>query len=84
MNSYVFLIGALSDFDSAEELRNLYLKGELKAGCGRNFALYEFSLPDVPVMADGTYKGRDIAALVGRGLAFTEDWCREGTISFLL
>lgn len=82
--SYVFLIGALSDFESAEELRNLYLGGELKAGCGRNFAVYEFSLPEVPGLLGGTYQGRDIAALVGRGLAFTEDWCREGTISFLL
>jgi hypothetical protein len=84
MNNYVFLIGTHADFDSPEELRNLYLGGNLTTGCGRDFAAYKFSLPEAPGFEDGIFGELDIATLVGRGMAFTEDWRREGTYSFVM
>ena len=75
MRKFIFLIGSMDDFESLEALKNAYFeRGERIRGEG-NASVFEFELPE---------NSRDVAFLVGCGLAFTNDWCMDGTFSTLL
>jgi len=76
MRKFIFLIGSTDDFESLEVLKNTYFElGALIRNKG-NGSYYEFELP--------MNCGNEIALLVGRGLAFTNDWCMDDTLSTLL
>jgi len=74
MRKFIYLIGSTDDFGDLEDLKNAYFDGVLLEDY--NASYYEF---EVPVDHD-----LGIALLVGRGLAFTNDWCMDGTLSCLL
>lgn len=73
MRKFIFLIGSTDDFGDLEDLKNAYFDNTL---ADYNASYYEF---EVPVNHD-----LGIALLVGRGLAFSNDWGMDGTLSTLL
>lgn len=78
MKSFIFLIGTTDDFESVEDLKNTYFNGGV---ADRNMSVYTF---DVKAADTSSVSVREIAFLVGCGIAFTNDWCMDGTFSTLL
>ena len=76
MRKFIFLIGSTDDFVSLEELTNVYFDlGERIRNSG-NASFFEFEVP--------AHLDRGFALLIGRGLAFTNGWCMDDTLSTLL
>jgi hypothetical protein len=78
MRKFIFLIGTTDDFESLEDLTNTYFNGGVTE---RNMSVFTF---DVPEVGTNSLTVRDIATYIGRGLAFSNDWCMDGTLSTLL
>ena len=78
MRKFIFLIGSTDDFETLEDLRNTYFNGSVTQ---RNMSVFTFDVPDV---GTSSLTVRDIATYIGRGLAFSNDWCMDGTLSCLL
>lgn len=80
MRKFTFLIGSTDDFESIEDLKSCYFSGD------HNFSDYNASVFtfDVPDVGTNSLTVRDIATYIGRGLAFSNDWCMDGTLSTLL
>ena len=80
MRKFIFLIGTTDDFESIEDLKACYFSGD------HNFSDYNASvfIFDVPDTGTNSLTVRDIATYIGRGLAFSNDWCMDGTFSTLL
>ena len=78
MRKFTFLIGTTDDFESIEDLQNTYVNGGVTE---RNMSVFTFDVPDV---GTNSLTVRDIATYIGRGLAFSNDWCMDGTLSCLL
>ena len=78
MRKFIFLIGATDDFESLEDLTNTYFNGGVTE---RNMSVFTF---DVPEVGTSSLTVRDIATYIGRGLAFSNAWCMDGTLSTLL
>ena len=78
MRKFIFLIGTTDDFESLEDLPNTYFNGGVTE---RNMSVFTF---DVPEAGTNSLTVRDIATYIGRGLAFSNDWCMDGTFSCLL
>jgi hypothetical protein len=78
MRKFIFLIGTTDDFESLEDLKNTYFNGGVTE---RNMSVFTFDVPDV---GTSSLTVRDIATYIGRGLAFSSDWCMDGTLSTLL
>ena len=78
MRKFIFLIGSTDDFETLEDLRNTYFNGSVTQ---RNMSVFTFDVPDV---GTDSLTVRDIATYIGRGLAFSSDWCMDGTLSTLL
>lgn len=78
MRKFTFLIGTTDDFESLEHLKDTYFNG----GVGdSNMSVFTF---DVPNTGTGSLTVHDIATYIGRGLAFSNDWCMDGTLSCIL
>ncbi len=78
MRKFIFLIGSTDDFESIEDLTNTYFNGGVT---DRNMSVFTY---DVPEVGTSSLTVRDIATYIGRGLAFSSDWCMDGTLSTLL
>jgi len=78
MRKFIFLIGTTDDFESLEDLKNTYFNGGVTE---RNMSVFTF---DVPAVGTNSLTVHDIATYIGRGLAFSNDWCMDGTLSTLL
>lgn len=78
MRKFIFLIGSTDDFESLEDLQNTYFNGGVTE---RNMSVFTFDVPDV---GTNSLTVRDIATYIGRGLAFSNDWGMDGTLSTLL
>ena len=78
MRKFIYLIGSTDDFESLEDLQNTYFNGGVTE---RNMSVFTF---DVPEVGTNSLTVRDIATYIGRGLAFSNDWCMDGTLSTLL
>lgn len=78
MRHFIFLIGTTDDFESIEDLKNTYFNGGVT---DRNMSVFTF---DVPSVGTNSLTVHDIATYIGRGLAFSNDWCMDGTLSTLL
>lgn len=78
MRKFIFLIGSTDDFETLEDLQNTYFNGSVSQ---RNMSVYTFDVPDV---GTNSLTVHDIATYIGRGLAFSNDWCMDGTLSTLL
>jgi len=72
--TYTFIIGTTDDFDHLESLID-YVDQEGRDG-HLNYSCYEFDVDEIV--------SEDIVTLIGRGLAFENDWSADGTLSFLV
>ena len=82
MRKYIFLIGDISDFDSAEELAIAYLSGE------EEFSKYNASAYHISLSEESKVEGCStlaaIAVDIGRGRAMADGWCLDDTFSCLV
>ena len=73
---FVFVIGSTDDFESVNDL---HIAAEARALGGTvdlNFSCHPFSVPSA--------LDEDTINLIGRGLAFSNGWCEDDTISFVM
>ena len=69
-----FVIGSTDDFQSMQELME-YVEEHGWQG-SRNYQLWEYDYP-----ADCS---EELVVAMGRGYAFSNSWCMDGTFSFLI
>ena len=74
MKTYTFIIGSMDDFVGIEDLQD-YVDQEGRAG-NLNYCCHEF---EAPAECD-----EETVTLIGRGIAFSNDWCMDDTFSFLI
>lgn len=81
MEDYIYLIGSIDDFSSSEELLKSYLQGTINR---HNASVFKYTLPNIDAEAAAamSFDPYDIACLVGRGMAFENDWCEADTVSY--
>jgi hypothetical protein len=77
MKTYTFIIGSTDDFESIDELMD-WVEAETKheGSICRNAQIWEFDCP-----ADCS---EEIVTMMGRGYAFSSDWCMDDTFSFVI
>lgn len=73
---YVFIIGTVDDFQSQEELIQAF---EADNPDGFNMKVFRFDFPKIESHEDNGYR---LAHIHAYGLAFSNDWCMDGTLSF--
>jgi hypothetical protein len=74
MKTYTFIIGSTDDFETWEDLRDYAVKEGYDGGL--NYSIWEFDCP-----ADCS---EELVTMIGRGYAFSNDWCMDDTFSFLI
>jgi hypothetical protein len=72
MNTYTFIIGSADDFESLDELISHFESSSFPNSIC-NCSSYEF---DAPAGCD-----QDTIVMIGRGYAFSNDWCMDHTFS---
>ena len=80
MRKFIFLIGTEDDFESIEDLKNTYFNG---GPYRRNMSVYPVWLSEA-CKVQGYDTLQEIATMIGRGEAFSNSWCEDGTLSTLL
>jgi len=80
MRHFIFLIGTTDDFESLEDLQNTYFNGGVT---DRNMSVYPVSLSEA-TKVQGYDTLQEVATMIGRGEAMTNDWCLDDTLSILL
>ena len=81
MRTFIYLIGSMDDFDSYEDLEAAYYSSDHDFS-DFNASAFKFQLPANCGTDSMTVK--DIATLVGRGLAFSNDWGMDGTFGDII
>ena len=80
MKTYTFIIGSQDDFESLDELMDWFEIGCEPPQAHRphspNASAHEFEAPDDC--------DEETVTLIGRGIAFSNDWCMDHTFSFLI
>jgi len=79
MRNFVYLIGTQDDFESLDDLQHAYFNGNPD----RNMSVYPVSI-DENCKVGGYDTLQEIATMIARGEAMTNDWCLDGTLSILL
>ena len=74
MKTYTFVIGSMDDFEGIEDLMD-YVEQEGFNG-SLNYAIQEFDAPAECCP--------ETVQLIGYGLAFDNDWTKDGTFSFFI
>ena len=74
MKTYTFVIGSTDDFEHIEALED-YVEEHGTNGTA-NYSVFEYSVPEQLSDEDVT--------MIGRGLAFSHDWCMDDTFSFVI
>jgi hypothetical protein len=77
---YIYIIGSMDDFDGVEALKFAYFN-EPERFAMLNASVFEFDAPTEDV---GALLAPEVAALIGMGLAFENDWCMDHTFSYLM
>ena len=80
MRKFIYLIGTSDDFESIEDLKNTYFNG---MDTPRNMSVYPVWLSEA-CKVQGYDSLQEIATMIGRGEAMTNDWCLDDTVSILL
>ena len=75
MRKFIYLIGSTDDFDGIESIKFAYFN-EPDQFAELNASDFEFELPDA---CDD-----EVATLYARGLAFSNGWCMDDTVSILM
>ncbi len=73
--TYTFLIGTMDDFESMDELIE-HFEASRPPAPFRNCEAYEF---EAPAECDD-----DTVTMIGRGIAFSNNWCMDDTFSCLI
>ena len=80
MRNFVYIIGTMDDFESYEALEAAYRDGTIG---DYNASVYPVSLSE-----DCKVKGYDaleeLAVMIARGEAMSDDWCLDGTFGDLI
>ena len=79
MRHFIFLIGTTDDFESIEALEAAYNDGTIG---DKNASVFKFDVSATSATEDLTVK--DIAHLIGFGMAFESNWCMDDTVSTLI
>jgi len=75
MNTFTFIIGTTDDFESTDALIDHFeLDG---SSISKNCSSFEYTVPD------GAYS-KDMVTMIGRGMAFSEGWSMDGSVSFVV
>ena len=79
MRNFIYIIGSMDDFESYEELETAYFENKLG---DRNASVFHIQLRE----SAGTdvLPLRHLATLVGRGMAFSNDWSMDHTFGDIL
>lgn len=80
MRKFIFLIGSTDDFESLEDLKEAYFNNGLEY---LNASVFPVELSEACKIV-GYDSLEEIATMIGRAEAFSEDWCMDGTFSTLL
>lgn len=80
MRKFVYIIGTCDDFESIEDLQNTYFNG---MDTPRNMSVFEVELSEA-CRVSGYDSLSEIATMIGRAEAFSNNWCEDGTLSTLL
>ena len=72
MKTYTFIIGTTDDFESMDELIE-HFEGSSYPSSICNCSAFQFEAP--------TQCDQDTVTLIGRGIAFSNDWCMDDTYS---
>ena len=80
MKNFVYIIGTCDDFESVEDLQSAYFNG---MDTPRNMSVYPVSLSEA-TKVQGYDTLQEVATIIGRGEAMTNDWCLDDTLSILL
>ena len=84
MRNFIYLIGTMEDFESIEDLKQEYINDPNGSKADRrNMSIYPVSL-DESFRVQGYTDLEDLATIIARGEAMTNDWCLDGTFSVLL
>ena len=84
MKRFIYLIGTMDDFSSPEDLKQEYFDDPAGASPDRrNMSVYPVSL-DEACKVQGYDSLQEIAIMIARGEAMTNDWCLDDTVSILL
>lgn len=79
MRTFIFIIGTTDEFESTRDLKDAYLADTLG---DRNHSVFQFKLDES--CGNSEMPLLEIALLVGRGFAFSNDWCMDDTVSVLV
>ena len=79
MRKFIYLIGTTDDFESLEDLKNTYFNGDTD----RNMSVFPVEISEACRVA-GYDTLEEIATMIGRAEAFTNNWCMDDTLSTLL
>ena len=79
MRKFIYLIGSTDDFESLEDLKNTYFNGDTD----RNMSVFPVEISEACRVA-GYDTIEEIATMIGRAEAFSNDWCMDDTLSTLL
>ena len=82
MKHFTYLIGTMDDFKSVEDLKQEYLDSGTEP-ITRNMSAFPVNL-DAACKVQGYDTLEEIALMIGRGEAMSNDWCLDGTLSVLL
>jgi len=77
MKTFTFVIGSMDDFESIDELMD-WAEAEAKheGSISRNAQYWEFDCPEDC--------SEELVTMIGRGYAFSSDWCEDHTFSFFV
>ncbi len=74
MNTFTFIIGSTDDFDSIDNLVDHFeVDG---SSITKHCSSFEFDAP--------TGVHEDVVTMIGRGMAFSEGWSMDGSVSFVV
>ena len=76
LTHFVFVIGSTDDFESVNDLHIAAEARALGNTVDLNFSCHPFSVPSA--------LDEDTINLIGRGLACSNGWCEDDTISFVM
>jgi hypothetical protein len=79
MRKFIYLIGTSDDFESLEDLKNTYFNGDTD----RNMSVFPVEISEACRVA-GYDTLEEIATMIGRAEAFSNNWCMDDTLSTLL
>ena len=73
---YTFIIGSADDFETIDDLQDYVEAQPTEDSSPANYSIFEF---DAPEDCD-----EETVTMIGRGLAFSNDWCLDHTFSFMI